>query len=374
MHTFLSNNRDELIARCKAKVAQRPRRAATDEQLANGVPLFLNQLTRTLAAEVADEDELSMRISGPSGGDSLALSEMGLSATAHGKELLKLGYSVDQVVHDYGDLCQAITDLAFERKAPFSVSEFRTLNRCLDNAIADAVTEFSFQRDAQIALQQNLQATERLGFLVHELRNALNTATLAVRALELGHMAMGGATGAVLKRSLASLRNLITGSLAEVRGGLPVQRQTFSVASFIADAESAAQLDATSAGCPFEVPPVDPLLEISANRDLLAAALANLLQNAFKFTEAHTEVTLKAYGLGEHVFIEVKDHCGGLPAGSSESIFIPFAQRARDKSGLGLGLSIARQSIEADFGTLTVKDVPGTGCIFTICLPRHPPQ
>jgi signal transduction histidine kinase len=171
---------------------------------------------------------------------------------------------------------------------------------------------------------------------------------------------------------LASLGNLITGALADVRGSLPGQRQAFSVASFIKDAESAAQLAATSAGCPFNVPPVDPQLAISANRDLLAAAVANLLQNAFKFTEPHTEVSLRAYGLGEHVFIEVKDHCGGLPAGSGESIFVPFAQRAHDRSGLGLGLSIARQSVEADLGTLTVKDVPGTGCIFTICLPRQP--
>jgi len=372
MHNFLMRNRDELIARCKAKVAQRPKRAATSAQLANGVPLFLDQLTRTLAAEDSDEHEESMRISGPSGGDSLALSEMGLSATAHGKELLKLGYSVDQVVHDYGDLCQAITDLAFERDAPFAVREFRTLNRCLDNAIADAVTEFSFQRDTQMALQQNLDASARLGFLVHELRNALSTATLAVRALELGNMTLGGATGAVLKRSLSSLGNLITRSLGEVRGSLPVQRQVFSVAAFVADAESAAQLDAATAGCPMVVPPVDPLLAVDADRDLLASAVANLLQNAFKFTRSHTEVTLHAYGLDDQVFIEVKDHCGGLLPGTADSIFVPFAQRARDRSGLGLGLSIARQSVEADFGTLTVKDVPGNGCIFTICLPRHP--
>jgi len=130
MHRFLINNRDELISRCKAKVAQRPRRAATEQQLANGVPLFLDQLIRTLAAEKADEAEEGIRISGASGGDSLALSELGLSAAAHGRELLKLGYSVDQVVHDYGDVCQAITDLAFERDAPFAIGEFRTLNRC----------------------------------------------------------------------------------------------------------------------------------------------------------------------------------------------------------------------------------------------------
>ena len=100
--------------------------------------------------------------------------------------------------------------------------------------------------------------------------------------------------------------------------------------------------------------------------------MRNLLQNAFKFTHPHTEVTLNAYELGEHVLIEVEDHCGGLPPGSAEDMFSPFAQRGNDRSGLGLGLSIARQSVEADFGTLSVRDVPGTGCVFTISLPSHP--
>src|SRR5450830_693542 len=129
MHNFLANNRDDLIARCKAKVAKRPTRNASREQLLTGVPLFLSQLTRTLEAE-QDGGADAIAISGPSGGAGSALSEMGVSATAHGKALLDLNYTVDQVVHDYGDLCQAITDLAFERDAPFTVDEFRTLNRC----------------------------------------------------------------------------------------------------------------------------------------------------------------------------------------------------------------------------------------------------
>jgi len=54
------------------------------------------------------------------------LSEVGELAALHGRDLLNLGYTVDQVVHDYGDLCQAITDLAFERDAPFEIDEFRT--------------------------------------------------------------------------------------------------------------------------------------------------------------------------------------------------------------------------------------------------------
>ena len=62
MHAFLLSDRDELIARCKLKVTQRPKRGATHQQLANGIPLFLEQLTRTLAAEQADEGEESLRI------------------------------------------------------------------------------------------------------------------------------------------------------------------------------------------------------------------------------------------------------------------------------------------------------------------------
>lgn len=371
MHAFLLNNHDQLVARCKLKVEQRPKRGATAGQLANGIPLFLDQLTRTLEAEEADEGAESLRISGPSGGDSLALSEMGVTATAHGKDLLALGYSVDQVVHDYGDLCQAITELALERDAPFATSEFRTLNRCLDNAIADAVTEFSFQRESNLAQQRNAEENRRAGFLAHELRNALATATNSVRAIELSQMPMSGATGAVLKRSLTAMGNLIARALAEVRSGAPDQREAFSVASFIADAKSSAQLQANLADIALDVQPVDGTVHVRGNRELLLSALTNLLQNAFKFTRAHTQVTLSVYAFGEFVLIEVGDQCGGLPPGSAEKMFTPFTQRSVDKSGLGLGLSIARQSIEADGGTLTVHDLPGAGCVFTISLPRH---
>ena len=371
MHAFLTNNRADLIGRCKAKVAARPRRSASEGQLANGIPMFLDQLIRTLQAEEAGEHEQSAGISGASGGDTLALSEIGLSAAAHGANLLGLGYTVDQVVHDYGDLCQAITDLAFERDAPFAVDEFRTLNRCLDNAIADAVMEFTAQRDARVLTTHTNEARERVGFLVHELRNALSTATVAVSALEFGNLNIAGATGAVLKRSLASLGLLIDRAVDEVRQGTLSERQVFSIASFIEDAESAALLEANAANCRLLVLPVPPGMTVRGNRPMLHAALANLLQNAFKFTHPRTEITLQAFALDGEAHIEVHDHCGGLPHGTAETMFTPFTQRNADRTGLGLGLAIARHSVEADFGTLSVRDVPGTGCVFTIALPLH---
>ncbi|MGV8894078.1 MAG: hypothetical protein ACOH2K_14260 [Burkholderiaceae bacterium] len=131
--------------------------------------------------------------------------------------MLELGFSVDQVVHDDGDICQAITDLAYERDAPFAVEEFRTLKRCLDNAIVEAVTEFTYQRDF---LESNKQAdvmNERLGAFAHELRNQVNTANLPFAAAKTGQMNLNGSTGMILERSLIGLRILIDRFLADVR-------------------------------------------------------------------------------------------------------------------------------------------------------------
>lgn len=372
MHTFLSNNRDLLVARCKEKVSKRPQRSATDEQLSNGVPLFLDQLIRTLIAEADGIDDVAMRLSGPSGGDTLALSEIGMGAAAHGKALLALGFTVEQVVHDYGDLCQAITELAHEKDSPFRVDEFRTLNRCLDNAIADAVSEFSTQRDSANTERLASEANERLGFLVHEVRNALQMANLSVRALELGGLTLTGATGSVLKRSLASLRNLVDSSLAEVRAGsnTPVPRAIFSLAALIDDARTTAQLEADVRGCVLLVAPVDPVLRIDANRDLLLGSVGNLLSNAFKFTHRHTAVRLVAYEVDTRLLIDVEDHCGGLAPGVEDILFAPFGQLGFDRTGLGLGLAIARHNVESMGGTLTVRNLPDVGCVFTIGFPN----
>lgn len=372
MRQFLLDNRADLIERCKAKVAKRPRRAATPAQLANGVPMFLEQLVRTLGAEEHGLGDESVKISGSSGGDTAALSEMGVSAAAHGGELLRLGFTVDAVVHDYGDLCQAITDLAFERDAPFTIDEYRTLNRCLDNAIADAVSEFGAQRDARVARARTVEENERLGVLVHELRNVLQTATLAFQALEMGMLPVAGATGSLVARSHASMAAMLGDSMAQVRGSAhETADEVFSVAELVADAARAAGYDAASRGCPFNVGEVDPFLGASGHRAKMLAALANILQNAFKFTHPRTAVALETRADGKRIFIEVSDHCGGLPHGATESMFRPFTQSGEDRSGLGLGLSIARRSVEADGGTLTARDVPGAGCVFSIELPQR---
>jgi hypothetical protein len=242
----------------------------------------------------------------------------------------------------------------------------------LDNAIALAVTEYNYQRDFQVADKQTKAFNEQLGFFAHELRNLLNSATLALSAIKEGNVGVSGATGAVLDRSLVGMRNLIDRSLSDVRmtAGLPIQHVRFSLAEFVEEVRMVATLEAAIKGCPVAFSAVDPRLEVAADRDLLLSAVGNLLQNAFKFTHPGTEVRLNAYAAGDRILIDVEDHCGGLPPGDPERLFGPFSQSGEDRSGLGLGLSISRRSVEANEGTLAVRDRPGSGCVFTITLPR----
>jgi signal transduction histidine kinase len=373
LHEFLTAHRGDLIDRCRSKVARRPSRSTTDAALEHGVPLFLDQLIKTLRVEQTSNPMRSRKVSGPSGGGTPVSSEIGLAAARHGRELLEHGFTVDQVVHDYGDLCQAITEAAFEHAAPIDVEEFRTLNRCLDNAIADAVTEFSYQRDHAFADKRVQTLNERLGALAHELRNQLQTASLVVAAIKAGNVGLSGATSAVLDSALIGMRHLIDRSLADVRvtAGLPARQQLISVAGLVADIRSAASFEAQDRGCELTVAVVDPTLAVDADREMLLAAVGNLLQNGFKFTQRETSVALNAYAAADRIRIDVEDCCGGLPPGGAQRMFMPFTQCGGDRSGLGLGLAICRRSVEANNGVLSVRDVPGVGCVFTIDLPRH---
>jgi len=372
LHEFLTTNKADLIERCRLKVATRLAPKLPGKELAHGIPRFLDQLIKTLEVEQTAEPMRSRRVSGPAGGG-WVVSEIAATAALHGRELSEQGFTVDQVVHDYGDLCQAIADLAFERGVPIQVDEFRTLNRCLDNGIADAVTEYAFQRNSLVESNSVKALNERLGFLAHELRNLIHTATLAVMAIKAGNVGAAGATGAVLDRSLIGMRNLIDRSLADVRitAGMPPRAHLISLADFVADVKISASLEAHARECKFTVGDVDRELALDVDREMLFSAVGNLLQNAFKFTQRHTEVSLNAYAAANRIRIDVEDHCGGLPQGAVDEVFQPFKQSGADRSGLGLGLAICRRSVEANNGALSVRDVAGSGCVFTIELPRH---
>ena len=362
LYQFLSTHRDDLVKRCLSKAALRSETPSESdvEKTRFGVPMFLDQLIKTLEIEQTATPQASRTVSGSATGASKE-SEIGKSATRHGRELSELGYTVEQVVHDYGDLCQAITDMAHELNEPISADEFRTFNRCLDNGIADAVTEFTRQRRLVNDGREQQALNQRLGFLAHELRNHLNTATHAISAIKSGQVGFGGATGKVLDRSLIRLRAMLDNSMADVRltAGLEANLQVIQVADLVAEIADSAQLEAQFWKCQFSASVRGKGLVVNADRHLLLSALGNLLQNAFKFTQPGTKVTLTVYSDGDQIRMDVQDESGGLPDGKIDNLFLPFTQNGRDKSGLGLGLSICQRSVEANHGMLSARDLPG---------------
>jgi signal transduction histidine kinase len=355
LHEFVDAHRDEIIRRCRAKVVSRSVPPPTEPESDHGVPIFLDQLSDALRLGLITSPEISR------------------SAVEHGYDLLRRGFSLSQVVHDYGDICQAVTELAVELNAPITPEDFRTLNRCLDDAIAGAVTEYGRKRTQSAIDGESARGSERLGFFAHELRNLINTAIVAFEVLKTGNVGVTGSTGTVLLRSLIASRTLISRSLAEVRLTQSVQnREQFLVAGFIEEVASASTLEANARGVGLTVTPVEDGVAIEADRQVLAAVVGNLLQNAFKFTRPRTTITLRVGASAKRVHIEIEDECGGLPSGNIEELFRPFEQRGADRTGLGLGLAFSRWGAHANDGRIYARNLPGKGCVFTVDLPRLP--
>jgi signal transduction histidine kinase len=352
LYEFIDVHRDVIIARTRDRVRSRPWPSVAPGELEHGVPLFLTQLSETLRLEGT---------SAPFPSDAI-----GRAAARHGGDLLRLGFTVSQVVHDYGDICQTITALAVEQRAPISVEEFHILNRCLDTAIAEAVTEH-----ARVTAQaRSAEEIERLGHAAHELRDTLNTAILAFHTLKRGAVAINGSTGAILGGSLMTLREVVDRTLSEVRLEAGQQRRArLPVVAFIDDIAATAMLHSEYRHIRFTVDAIDPALSIDADPQLLASAVMNLVHNAFKNTPSGGHVVLRARAEAERLLIETEDECGGIPQSKGDLFQVFGDRRGSDRSGLGLGLSIARKAVRAHGGDIRIRNMPGKGCVFIIEVP-----
>jgi hypothetical protein len=198
LQDFITTNHDRLVAMTRGKAAKRngaPRPAAIETK--HGVHLFLDQLRGALYDEARRGPSKQAQADPPTNPD------IANTAALHGHDLLALGFSVDEVVHDYGDVCQAVTELAVELDAPISVTDFHTLNRCLDNAIAAAVTAWSTDREsALLASSSNRSNDDKLRRLV--------TGSLAiVEMLRDGKIGAGGSSATMLGRQLEEMRDLL---------------------------------------------------------------------------------------------------------------------------------------------------------------------
>lgn len=352
----------------------------SSDQLKTGLPIFFQQLLGVLltnqnlkseiiannegmaeAASRNDEPAMAMAAGRP---DDAAVA---VSAGHHGAEMLRLGYSLSHVVHAYGAMCQSITELVTKKHAQISPGEFRDLNLCLDVAIAGAVTEYQAVRN----IQESSREVEHLGFLAHELRNALGSVKLCVDLIESGSVGFKGSTGQVLKQGIARIDNLINRSLTEVRLRIDPKIHTEPVllVRIINELLVTAELEAKAKNQTIQVD-VDPIAVAEADQQLVYSAVSNLVQNAIKFTHEGGNIQLRGKTIGDNISVEVEDECGGL-LGNGADLFKPFEQRHANRKGLGLGLTISQRAINLNHGTIGVQNLPGKGCIFKITLPKR---
>jgi signal transduction histidine kinase len=376
---FLRTNETEILTSIDEKASALGGVRPGSEKMQRGLPIFFRQLMGVLENIVAEPSEAAIDhvglVKAANAGDEPAIAlaagrphdvEVAKSAGAYGKELQKLGYTLSHVVHGYGAICQAITEIAIVKKAAIKTEEFRELNRCLDTAIAGAVTVFHEERAQGV----NNRETAHLGFLAHELRNALAIVSTSLRLIKGGTVGFGGSIGQVLDRAMQRQQELIDRSLAEVR--LRVDPKVHKErASFLhhldqllitADAETRARSQLLKID-------VEAGLEIEADQYLLFSAVSNLVQNAIKYTCHGGTIRIHAHIVDQQTHIEVEDECGGLGLPTPSDLFKPFEQHHKNREGLGLGLSIAERAIALNGGTIDVRDFPGRGCVFRITLP-----
>jgi signal transduction histidine kinase len=356
LHEFLTANRPNLIASCRAKAAARALAAEGVIPERHGIPVFLAQIIRTLEVEQA-APQFSKTISGSSLGES-ATSEIGITAGQHGRDLAEQHYTVEHVVRGYGDLCQAITDLACRQGKRIEAAEFRTLNRCIDNATADAVNEFSFQRRAASESQAAREIGSQVEAISSELRSNIHAASLAIQALQTHSFGFHTSPARALEERLSAMKVLVDRSLGELRVSVrgPAAFRLLSLADFVASIELYAKAESALRPCTLTFAPVERELAILIDSEKMFAALHELLRQAIKCARQGEELRVIAYGTGHRVRIDLHDLCGGVAE---------VVARHRD------GLNACSQGIAAGGGILDVRAVEGVGCVVSIELPRH---
>jgi signal transduction histidine kinase len=356
LYEFLIENREKILAMAGSKTSDISDGRRTTAESERGLPQFYDILIDRLEKESKGMPKGSEEEEGPD------------TTVRHGKELSRLGYTVSQVVKGYGTLCQAITELAQQMHAPITPGEFSTLNLSLDLAISGAVTGFA-ERVERVGTNES---AKRIGGLVHELRNCLAAVTVAHTMVKQGIVGSGGTTNALMERNLARMRDILDMSFSQVRmqQEKAASLQPVLLLSIAEEVEATAGEDARLKGVTLKVM-VDPDLEVDADDHYLISALGNLVHNAIKYSKKGGTVWVRGKGLDENVVLEVEDQCGGLPEGKTDDLFRGVAAKGSDWTRSGL--TISRQAITLNKGTLTARDLPGQGCIFTISLPKRAP-
>ena len=293
--------------------------------------------------------------------------ESTVAASRHGEQRLRDGFDVDEVVREYDLLGETILEAARDAGISFTIDEARVLLRLLNAGTAKAVAAYVGQRDREA----KREAGEHVSFVAHELRNPLNTATLALTGLRRTLLSPGGKLVEMLDRSITLIRELVDQVLTAARfPNIELRMARLTIRNVLAEAvqEVEAKTEQKRISVTLDV---DEGLTVEADRRLLHSVAANLIGNAIKFTAHGGTVLIRGTRDDDQVLVEIDDSCGGLPPGSPDDLFQPYVQRGTDRSGLGLGLAIVKQAVEVHGGTIAVANRPGGGCTFAIRLPSR---
>jgi hypothetical protein len=231
---FLQRNEAAILALTEKKTLELAGDHPSSEQLKQGLPGFYRQIIEIIGSAYAPSapppKDVTAIARAADRGDEPAMAdaaghpleaELARSAGRHGLEMLRLGYTLSHVVHAYGAMCQAITQITAEEEASINATEFHALNRCLDVAIAGAVTAFQARRD------QGASGPGQAGQeLAHEMRSTIASAKAAFEAIQGGAVGPNGTTAVSLARSLLRLEKLIERSLVTVDAARPNQRSS----------------------------------------------------------------------------------------------------------------------------------------------------
>ena len=110
-------------------------------------------------------------------------------------------------------------------------------------------------------------------------------------------------------------------------------------------------------------------IELETDRHLLLSAIANLVQNALKYSKVGGTIILRS-ALNEQILtIEIEDECSGLQPAIQKTMFQPFVSGGFDQSGMGLGLTIVHKAITLLQGKISVRNIESHGCAIIIEIP-----
>ncbi len=347
-------------------------------ELVDHLPSFLDALAVALDKAQTVTTGLAPDVAAPradpTGADPTQVSLLSSAGEEHGLQRLRLGFDVEAVVREYGVLRECILEVVDQECAEISVREFAELSRCVDVGTAHAVREYSFHKSADV--DKAMRAREEiLAIVSHDLRTPLNAIMMSTHLLAsrfqsqtreyevIGAIRRSADQMNAMIRDLLDLASLDAGApKLDIAPEAPLALVEEALASFTESAIG--RQIAMRINCPEDLP------NVLCDRASIRRVLANLVENALKFSTSGSDIDVKAATCGAFVRFEVHDGGSGIPPELRDHIFERFV-RSTDaaRRGTGLGLYIARGLVEAHRGEIGVESAVAKGSTFWFTLP-----